>query len=223
MAPSLPLVLDHTQLPLAELSAARLDGDLRDLAGTYCSIDVHPSAALRGAALAPLVPDGLVVERMSAAWVLGATPRFPRPVQLCIRSSHRIRDVPSVERQVRQVVLADHEIEAAGPVRVTGAFRTVVDLVRCEPVFDHSAIVCAVTLLLAAAATPADCRAQLRRVPHLPHVQRALRRLQQVDDVLRAPPSWPAPPPTPEQSRRGSPRSGCSDTGAQPPETRYTS
>ncbi|MGD8169379.1 hypothetical protein ACEXOS_019360 [Herbiconiux sp. P16] len=188
MAPSLPLVLDDSQLPFAELSAARLDGDLRDLAGAYCSVDVHPSAALRGAALAPLVPDGLVVERMSAAWVHGATPRFPRPVQLCIRSSHRIRDVPSIDRQVRQVVLGDHELVAAGPVRVTDPFRTAVDLVRCDPVFDRGVLLCVVTLLLAAGASTARCRAELRRVPHLPHKQRALRRLEEVDEVLRAPP-----------------------------------
>ncbi|SDZ03636.1 hypothetical protein [Herbiconiux ginsengi] len=188
MAPSLPLVLDHTQLPLAELTAARLDGDLRDLGGAYCSVDVHPSAALRGSALAPLVPDGLVVERMSAAWVLGATPRFPRPVQLCIRSSHRIRDVPSIDRQVRQVVLGDHEIVAAGPVWVTDPFRTAVDLVRCDPVFDRSVLLCVVTLLLSAGASTARCRTELRRVPHLPHKQRALRRLDEVDEVLRTPP-----------------------------------
>ena len=184
MAPSLPLLLDHTQLPPTELSAARLDGDLRPLAGGYCSVDVHPSAELRGSALAPLVPDGLVVERMSAAWVHGATPRFPRPVQLCIRSSHRIRDVPSVDRRVRQVVLGDQEMVRAGPVQVTDPFRTAVDLVRCEPGFDRGVVLAVVTLLLAADASTARCRAELRRVPHLPHKQRALRRLEQVDAVL---------------------------------------
>ncbi|MCS5719524.1 hypothetical protein N1027_15405 [Herbiconiux sp. CPCC 205763] len=188
MAPALPLVLDSTHLPLAELSAARLDGDLRALAGAYCSVDVHPSAALRGAALAPLVPDGLIVERMSAAWLHGATPRFPRPVQLCIRSSHRIRDVPSIDRQVRQVVLGDHEIMEAGPVRVTDPFRTAVDLVRCDPVFDRGVVLCVTTLLLTARASTVRCRAELRRVPHLPHKQRALRRLEEIDEVLRGPP-----------------------------------
>lgn len=185
MVPSLPLVLDEAALPATELRAARLDGDLRELAGAFCSIDVHPSAALRGAAIAPLVPERLLVERMSAAWVHGATSRFPRPVQVCIRSSNRIRDVPSIDRHVRQVVLADHEIVTAGPIQATSPLRTAVDLVRCDPVFDRSVVICVATLLLAIGASTAHCAAELRRVPHLPHKQRALRRLDRVDDLLR--------------------------------------
>ncbi len=186
MTTTLPLLLDQSQLPRAELGAARLDGEVRELAGSYCAVDVHPSAALRGVAIAPLVPDRLVVERLSAAWVHGATPRFPRPVQLCIRSSNRIRDVPSVERRVRQVLLGDDEIVAAGPVQVTSRVRTAVDLVRCEPLFDRAVLLGVTTLLLAAESSVAECAHHLQRVPHLPHKHRALQRLEQVDALLRS-------------------------------------
>ena len=177
MPPALPLLLDSGSLPLCELSTACLDGDLRRVGDAFCSIDVAPSAALRAAALAPSVPAGHVVERMSAAWLHGAHPLLPRRVQLCIRSTHRVRDRPSPERVVRQVVLADHELEQAGALQVTTCFRTAVDIVRGEPTFPRDLADCVSTLLLAAGATPRACARELESVPHLPHKRRALERL----------------------------------------------
>ena len=177
MAPSLPLLLDERHLPLGELTAARLDGDLRELAGGYCSVDVRPCLDLRAAALAPMVPDGLVVERMTAAWLHGATPLFRRPVQLCVRSDHRVRAHPSTDRLVRQVVLAEREITRAGTLLTTRPFRTAIDLLRWEHTFDRSTATTVTTLLLAARATPPDVARALSRVPHLPHKLRALDRL----------------------------------------------
>ncbi len=177
MSPALPLVLDAGVLPISELRAAYLEGDLRMLGDVFCAIDVPASSTLRARALTAAVPTGHVVERMSAAWVHGAHPAFPRPVQLCIRSTHRVRIRPSAEREVRQVVLADHELQRVGPLQVTGWLRTAVDIVRGESLFPRSVADCVSTLLLAAAATPEDCARELDRVPHLPHKRRALERL----------------------------------------------
>jgi len=177
MPPALPLLLDTGSLPLSELHTASLDGDLRRLGDAFCSIDVAPSPALRAAALGPVVPPGHVVERMSAAWLHGAHPVYPRPAQLCIRSTHRVRVRPSAERTVRQVVLSDHEVERIGALQVTGRFRTAVDIVRGEARFPGSVADCVSTLLLAVGATPRDCAHELDRVPHLPHKRRALERL----------------------------------------------
>jgi hypothetical protein len=186
MVPALPFLLTEENLPPSELAAARLDGDLCAVAGSYCPADVRLSAALRGEAIAPLVPSGLIVERLSAAWLHGATPGFPRPVQLCIRSAQRVRVQPSIERRVRQVVLGENEIVPAGPVRATDAFRTAVDLLRWEPLFDRRLALCVTTLLLIARASPERCRSGLRLAPHLPHKQRALRRLAELPTALRS-------------------------------------
>ncbi|WP_440710377.1 hypothetical protein [Herbiconiux sp. YIM B11900] len=177
MTPSLPLILDDRSLPDAELRAAALDGDVRPLAAAYCSIDVHPSAQLRAEALAPSVPRGLIAERMTAAWVHGASIRFPRPLQLCIRSTNRVHAPKSAERTVRQVVLADSELSRAGPLAVTSYLRTAIDLLRWEPEFDDQLSLCIRTLLLAAGVDGPECRSHLRSAVHLPHKGRALRRL----------------------------------------------
>ena len=180
MTPSLPLVLDETSLPLSELRSAVLDGDLRQLGGSYCSIDVHPSKALRALSLAPLVPDGLVAERMTAAWLHGATTRFRTPLQLCMRSVRRVRAPDSPERVVRQVVLADTEVVRAGTLLVTHPLRTALDLLRWLPRFDPADAACVSTLLLGAGASLQSCRIALGVAPHLPHKQRALSRLDEV-------------------------------------------
>ncbi|WP_291054936.1 hypothetical protein [Herbiconiux sp.] len=180
MTPSLPLILDDRSLPDAELRAAALDGDVRPLAAAYCSIDVHPSAQLRAEALAPSIPRGLIAERMTAAWLHGASSRFPMPLQLCVRSTSRIHTPKCAERSVRQVVLADSELARAGPLGVTTFFRTAIDLLRWEPEFDEQLALCIRTLLLAAGADGRECRARLRAVPHLAHKQRALRRLDEL-------------------------------------------
>lgn len=177
MPPALPLVLDVEVLAACELRSAFLDGDLRMLGAAFCPLDVPPSSVVRAAALVRSVPAGHVVERMSAAWVHGAHPVAPHPVQLCIRSTHRVRVRPSRDREVRQVVLADAELEQVGPLRVTGWFRTAVDVVRGEEHFSRSVADCVSTLLLAAGASPRDCVRELERVPHLPHKRRALERL----------------------------------------------
>lgn len=177
MTPSLPLILDDRSLPDAELRAAALDGDLRPLAAAYCSIDVHPSVELRAEALAPSVPRGLIAERMTAAWLHGASTRFASPLQLCIRSTNRVHAPKAPERTVRQVVLADSELARAGPLGVTSFFRTAIDLLRWEPEFDEQLARCIRTLLLAADVDGPECRARLRAVAHLTHKDRALRRL----------------------------------------------
>ena len=177
MPPSLPLVLHSRDLPEAELHAERLDGDLRQLAGAFCGVDVPSSVALRGEAIAPAIPPGLIAERRTAAWVHGMSEQFPRPLQLCIRSTARVRVLESPEREVRQSVFADDDLERAGPVVVTTRLRTLVDLLRWEPWIDPALAVVIETLLLSDGCGEAECRARLGAVGSLPHKRRALARL----------------------------------------------
>ncbi|MDO9395751.1 MAG: hypothetical protein Q7T71_04315 [Herbiconiux sp.] len=186
MSPSLPLVIGHGQLPLAELSAARLDGELRALGEAYCSIDVHPSADLRAAAL-PTVPEALIAERRTAAWLLGADPRFTLPMQFCLRSTRRPRVPPTSQCVVRQVVLADDEIVVAGGVRLTSPLRTAIDLLRWQPDFDTGLARTVATLLLGCRLGTGGCAAVLRSTPHLPHKRRALERLEAVAELGLSP------------------------------------
>ena len=75
----LPAVLDTHDLPLAELCAARLDGELVAIDDGWTPLDEPDLPALRAAVTALRAPRSLVIERMSAAWVHGAL-AAPPPV-----------------------------------------------------------------------------------------------------------------------------------------------
>ncbi|MGA1837037.1 hypothetical protein VD659_08910 [Herbiconiux sp. 11R-BC] len=180
MASALPLLLDSPSFPVAELSALVLDQEVRAVAGVHCPADIRPSPGLRALALLACVPAGLIAERRTAAWLHGALGRLESPLQLCVRSAHRVNVTPSPERRVRQVVLTEGEIVDHGGVLATDAVRTAVDLLRWEPRFGLEQAACVATLLLSVSAAPGDARAGLGRNPHLPHKQRALRRLERL-------------------------------------------
>ncbi|MFB2581984.1 type IV toxin-antitoxin system AbiEi family antitoxin [Herbiconiux sp. P15] len=181
--PALPFVLDSRSLPAVELAAARLDGAVRRLGDAFLPLDVRETPALRAATIAHLVPPGLVLERRSAAWLLGAHPHFSLPLQLCVPSTRRIRYQRAAEHMVRQVRVGEAECVGIGGLTTTGPERTALDLVRWEAVFDRAAAMAVSTLLLAAEATPDDAIRRLGCTPHLPHKHRALDRLRSLQQL----------------------------------------
>ncbi|MCS5712987.1 SAM-dependent methyltransferase [Herbiconiux sp. CPCC 205716] len=185
MPPSLPFLLDRTDLHLAELHAARLDGDLvgvgdrfspADIAGT---VDLRGARELRALSLLPRLPVGLVVERRTAAWLHGAWAAPPGPLELCVRSDHRVRVVPDVAWSVRQAVLRPDELILVRGVLSTTPLRTALDLLRLPPDdrYDGRHRSAVITLLLMQTSGRERAAAALHRSPHLPHKQRALDRL----------------------------------------------
>jgi hypothetical protein len=187
MTRALPFLLGLDDLPLAELHAARLDGDLVAVAQLFAPTDVARSVDWRGArelrarALAPRVPRGLVVELRTAAWVHGAWPVPPLPIDVCVRSDHRVRAESTVLRSVRQAVLGAHDFDKIGDLLVTTPLRTALDLLRLPAVFDRRDARCVTTLLIMPSRDGppgvSGCDAALRGSPHLPHKRRALERL----------------------------------------------
>ena len=65
------------RLSLAELSAARLDGDLVELGEAYIPADAVETRELRAGSLRGLLGDTLAATHLSAAWVHGALPEPP--------------------------------------------------------------------------------------------------------------------------------------------------
>jgi hypothetical protein len=184
MPTSLPFLLGPAELPPAELQAACLDGDLVDVAGLFAPADVAGTVDLRGArelrarALLHVVPAALVAEQTTAAWLHGAWPTLPAPLELCVRSDHRVRAGPSPSRSVRQVVLGRGELLELGGLLVTTPRRTAIDLLRLPAVFTRRHRDAVTTLLLMRDDDGvAECRAALFDSSHLPHKQRALDRL----------------------------------------------
>lgn len=124
-------ILSVQDLAPAELSSARLDGEIYAAGDSWCPIDVIDGPATRARAISLLVPVTIVAERSSAAWIYGL---IPEPVCHELRlSSHARRHVaPSVRLRVREVRDPLAETLDLEGVRVTTPLRTAVDLALCR-------------------------------------------------------------------------------------------
>jgi hypothetical protein len=174
----LPSVLDTRDLPLAELCAARLDGELVAVDDGWAPLDEPDLPAFRAAVTALRAPRPLVIERMSAAWVHGAIAAPPPVAQFCVPLRARIAVIGDHRALVREVRIDDAEIMRFGDVRCTTPVRTAFDLLR-DPVLQEHAILDAVGAL--AASHPglvADVRDRFEAAPRMPHKATGLARLR---------------------------------------------
>lgn len=180
MTSRLDTVLDDTELPLAELCAARLDGELVACAGRFIAVDAPDAAEVR-AALAHAGRSGrVIVELRSAAWVHGARPVPPSVPQLCVSASARTQRRPL--GGLREVRFDDGDLVSLGGVLVTSRLRTVLDLVRAADDPEHEEDQPALLALLEADGHSADdAAAQLDARRKLPGKARALRRLAELE------------------------------------------
>jgi hypothetical protein len=126
-------VLSRSDLPEAELHAAKLDGELFAVDECFALVDEVDHVRLRAAALRAVLPPRLIAEQRTAAWVLGAIRRIPTPHELCAESSARYRPAGLV---VREVLLHEGDTVVIGGLRLTTPFRTALDLARFADEFD---------------------------------------------------------------------------------------
>lgn len=170
-------MLDTDDLPLAELCAARLDGELFAIDDGWAPVDEPDLPGFRAAVTALRVPRALIIERMSAAWVHGAIVAPPPVAQFCVPLSARIAVIGDQRATVREVRIDDGEITRFGDIRCTTPVRTAFDLLR-DPTLDESHAVRAVATLLAARPALGDhVRDRLAAATRMPHKTAALARL----------------------------------------------
>lgn len=173
----LPAVLGTGDLPLAELCAARLDGELVSVGTGWCPIDEPDLPSLRAAAVAPERPDRLIVERRSAAWVHGASPAPPTVTEYCIRYDDRSTARPDPACIVREVAIDESDVMTIGGIRCTTPLRTAYDLLRDAGASDEETVSIVAALLDARAGLEARLRERLGSAHRLPHKARAVARL----------------------------------------------
>lgn len=158
------------RLSRAELSAARLDGDIVELGDAYIPADAVETAALRAGSLARLLGDSLAATHLSAAWIHGTSP-FP-PARHTVQRAVPRRVHMAPERQVvyRDLAVAQSDLLILGGVRVTSHARTLMDLARV-PDAEHELAARRLT-----AASPEARDAAIERLERgaLPHKRRAL-------------------------------------------------
>ncbi|WP_309067274.1 hypothetical protein [Microbacterium sp.] len=122
--------LPHEILSPAELSAARLDGELTRVGGdAYAPADALETPAVRAASLRGLLGERLVAIGVSAAWVHGAS-GAPPAVHHVQRGSHGVARPVSRGIRFRDTPIGDDDIVVLGGVRVASPVRTLVELAR---------------------------------------------------------------------------------------------
>lgn len=177
MTPRLQTVLDVDELPLAELCAARLDGELMPCAGRYVPIDAPDAPEVRAAVVHAGRSRRVIVERRSAAWVHGVVDTPPVLDQLCVSASARTHRGPLAG--LREVRFGPGDLVGYDGVLVTGALRTAVDLVRTATEEEHDGDRDALrSLLRMAGLRPEEAAVALATRWKLPGKARALERLR---------------------------------------------
>lgn len=126
-------LLSPRDLPIAELTAMRLDGDLVAVGTCFAPLDDLPDAAQHAASLRDIADGRLVAERCTAAWVWGGLFQPPTPIQLCTGHGARFARAPSLGMVVREVVIAADEVVVLEGAAITSPARTAADLVRFTP------------------------------------------------------------------------------------------
>lgn len=127
MHPAL-LYVPGEKLSRAELSAARLDGDVVDLADAYLVTDTPETPFARAAALAPTIPARSVVMASAAAWIYGARVHAPSIIHLDRRT--RLRADTGVRLRLHDTLIPEGDAQQLGAVAVTTPERTLADLAR---------------------------------------------------------------------------------------------
>ncbi|MGR0219273.1 type IV toxin-antitoxin system AbiEi family antitoxin [Agromyces sp. ZXT2-6] len=173
----LPTVLGTRDLPLPELCAARLDGELVTVGDGWCPVDEPDLPSLRAAAVAPHRHGPLIVERRTAAWVHGAVPAPPVVSEYCIRYADRSTARIDPGCVVREVVIDDADVAVVGGIRCTTPLRTAFDLLRDASAGDDETVAIVGALLEGEPGLESRLRDRIGSAHRLPHKSRALARL----------------------------------------------
>jgi hypothetical protein len=170
-------LLVPTDLPIAELCAARLDGELYGVDAAFAPVDTPFTTHTRAAALGAWAHGRLIAEQHTAAWVWGALSDPPERHEFCARIDRRTRPPFGSAFSVREVVIDESEIAHLAGMRVTSPLRTVIDLVRFTPQFTTRDAQIVRELRSLQAVTAEQCERYLDARPHLPNKRQATQRL----------------------------------------------
>ncbi|WP_353810055.1 hypothetical protein [Agromyces sp. SYSU T00194] len=126
----LPSLLSADDLPLAELCALRIDGEVMALPAGWAPVDEPDRPEQRARSVRLAVGRDVIAARLTAAWVHGAVPAPPSVPQVCVRIGARRGNDPTVRCELSELRLAEDEIVRWGPAAATTPERTAFDLLR---------------------------------------------------------------------------------------------
>ncbi len=186
MSLRLPLVLSERDLPLPELIAAGLDGEVFRVAGAFAPVDEIVNPAHRAHAILDEAPSRYIAEQHSAAWVWGAIAMPPRTHEFCVNIGARVTGSPARRHRVREVVIERREITAFGDARVTTPLRTALDLARFSDRFGADEARATLELMRLANFSLDDCLVELNARRNLPNKRQAIQRLTHLSSADHA-------------------------------------
>ncbi len=177
--PLLPsLFIGGHEFSLAELSAARLDGELVGVGHAFAAIGECVDHRHRAASLAADVPPGSTVVGRSAAWLYGGSGPAPRRLELGVAGPATRWATPF--RSIRSMRIRPEHRERLGiagaSVAALSPVSTVIDLARISGRPGDERLVSAVMARLALSAD--DVFAVLDDWTHLPGKQAIAERLE---------------------------------------------
>jgi hypothetical protein len=169
------LYFAEDRLSQAELSAARLDGDVVELGEAYIPADAVETRGLRAGSLSGILGDTLAATHLSAAWIHGALPAPPSRHTVQRAVPRRLHRLPDRRLVYRDLAVDPEDLQRISGALVTSPERTLADLARVD---DHEHRRAARLLMGSVPGVGHDAIAWLQRHPKLPHKRAAL-------DVLR--------------------------------------
>jgi len=174
---------------MAELCAARIDGELFAVDECFAPVDAVDSSALRGAALLALTGPRAVAVLESALWVHGVllAPPETHEVRVPRRSRARLPQSPRLCSGER--TFAPGEIQRLGGMAVTTVPRTVLDLLFAED-FDRVRRRIVAAVLAEDTRRATHCAELVRTAVHRPGKRRAL---QRISDLMAVKVDAPGP------------------------------
>jgi len=170
-----PVLIDDDLNPV-ELQAARLDGEVYELAGAYCLIGELEAPRHRARAVLAGRSPRLIAELGTAAWIWGAAAE-PTRLEFAVSPDARARLAPAGRTVVREIVYTDADLVTLDGYRATSPLRTAVDLARFAEPFPAATVA---ALAARAGFGLADCAELLEARPGIPSKLRALRYLDAV-------------------------------------------
>jgi hypothetical protein len=179
----LPPVLTSLDLPLAELCAARLDGELYSVGAAFAPVDEIEQPQHRAAALRTGIHKRLIAEQRTAAWIWGALTAAPMHHQYCATVGARVSRTNVPWLTVREVVIDPREVLIVNGLGVTSPLRTAVDMARFLPNFAQNELDAVTRLMRLGGFGIAECLALMNIRKNLPNKRQAARRLARVDAV----------------------------------------
>lgn len=175
-----PLIyLPGERLSVAELSAARLDGDVVEIGEGYMPADAIESTATRAASLRSICGSRLVVGLWSAAWVYGALPDPPSRHSVMRGAAHRVGNLIDRRAIFHDVGVEEQDVADVEGVLVTSPLRTVIDVARRirEPEHRERATSVVVALIEAGLVDPREAITRMDTVKRLPGSKHARREI----------------------------------------------